>query len=79
MKAGAGISEWTQDIMRHTAISNHLAFHEHEGRTASRAGNSPDIVQRHYKGLIKRQDAEAFWSISPVDASEKIVTLPAAV
>jgi integrase len=52
---------WPQDIMRHTAISMHLAKHQHEGKTASWAGNSPDIIQRHYKGLVKAKDAEAFW------------------
>jgi integrase len=56
---------WTQDIMRHTGISMHLAEHEHEGKTAAWAGNSPDIVQRHYKGLVKRSDAKAFWAIAP--------------
>jgi integrase len=54
---------WPQDIMRHTAISMHLAKHEHEGKTAAWAGNSPDIIQRHYKGLVKAKDAEAFWCL----------------
>jgi hypothetical protein len=49
--------------MRHTAISMHLAKHEHEGKTAAWAGNSPDIIQRHYKGLVKAKDAEAFWCL----------------
>lgn len=55
---------WTQDILRHTGISMHLAEHEHEGRTASWAGNSPDVIQRHYKGLVKRSDAKQFWQIA---------------
>ena len=29
---------WTQDIMRHTAISHHLAYFQHEGKTATWAG-----------------------------------------
>jgi hypothetical protein len=59
------LKPWTQDIMRHTAISNHLAFFEHEGKTAAWAGNSPDIIQRHYKGLVKRTEAIEFWGIVP--------------
>jgi integrase len=54
-----------QDIMRHTAISNHLAFYQHEGKTAAWAGNSPDIIQRHYKGLIKQAESQEFWNIRP--------------
>jgi integrase len=69
------IKPWTQDIMRHTAISNHLAYFEHEGKTATWAGNSPDIVQRHYKGLVKRAEAVEFWGISAVQAADKIVEL----
>jgi integrase len=75
----AGLKKWGVDILRHTAISHHLTAHQHEGKTALWAGNSPTIIQKHYKGLVKRQDAEAFWNIIPADASEKIVTLPTAV
>jgi hypothetical protein len=67
------LKPWTQDIMRHTAISNHLAHYQHEGKTATWAGNSPDIIQRHYKGLVKQSEAVEFWSIAPV--AKKVVAL----
>ena len=51
------------DILRHTAISMHLAAHSNEGLTAAWAGNSPDIIQRHYKGLVRPADASDFWQI----------------
>ena len=70
-----GLLPWTQDLMRHTAISNHLAMFKHEGQTAVWAGNSPDVIQQHYKGLVKSKDAEEFWGIRP-DADEKISKLP---
>ena len=76
IKKMAGIKEWPQDIMRHTGISHHLAHHEHEGKTAKWAGNSPDMVQKHYKGLVKRKEAEDFWGIRPIDASRKIISMP---
>ena len=60
------LKPWTQDIMRHTAISNHLAYCQHEGKTAAWAGNSPDIIQRHYKGLVKQSEALEFWGIAPI-------------
>jgi integrase len=59
------LKPWTQDMMRHTAISNHLAYFQHEGKTATWAGNSPDIIQRHYKGLVKQSEAVEFWGILP--------------
>lgn len=70
------LKPWVPDFMRHTAISYHLALHEHEGKTAAWAGNSPDVIQKHYKGLVKgRGDAKAFWSISPSDAKRKILKM----
>ncbi len=59
------LKPWTQDVMRHTAISFHLARYQHEGKTASWAGNSPDMVQRHYKGLVTKAQARRFWKILP--------------
>jgi integrase len=59
------LKPWTPDILRHTGISNHLACFQHEGKTAAWAGNSPDIIQRHYKGLVKQADAKEFWTIKP--------------
>jgi integrase len=64
---------WCPDILRHTAISNHFAWCQHEGQTASWAGNSPDMIHRHYKGLVDSADAKEFWSIVPND---KILNLP---
>ena len=51
--------------MRHTGISHHLAFHCHEGDTARWADNSPNMIHRHYKEIVKKADAEKFWSIFP--------------
>lgn len=62
---GKKIKPWVQDIMRHTGISHHLAYHQHEGKTAQWAGNSPDVIQRHYKGLVNAMDAKTFWRIAP--------------
>ena len=76
-KQAPEMKPWTPDIMRHTAISMHLAQHQHEGRTASWAGNSPDIIQRHYRGLVNPSDATQFWAITPEPAKGKIVKLPA--
>jgi integrase len=71
------LKPWTQDIMRHTAISYHLARYQHEGKTATWAGNSPDMVQRHYKGLVTNAQARRFWKILP-PSSRKIVQLKTA-
>src|SRR4029077_1148417 len=66
---------WVSDYMRHTGISMHLVKHENEGKTASWAGNSPDIIHKHYKGLVKAKDCAEFWSISPENLGAEIIQL----
>ena len=71
------LKPWTVDVLRHTAISHHYAAHQHEGKTASWAGNSPDMIHKHYKGLVKASDAAAFWQLTHASATGKIVRMAA--
>ena len=68
---------WVPDYLRHTAISMYLAKHKHEGEAATWAGNSPNVIHRHYKGLVKEADAAEFWSITPETVKTAIVAFPA--
>lgn len=70
------LQEWPQDVLRHTGISNHLAEHENEGKTASWAGNSPTEIHRSYKGLVTKAQAAEFWNIHPPsEKAGKIIRL----
>jgi integrase len=71
-----GLRPWVPDYMRHTAISHHFAHHKHEGETASWAGNSPNVIHRHYKALVKETEAKEFWEISPTNVKSKIANYP---
>jgi integrase len=59
----AHLKPWVPDILRHTGISHHFQKHAHEGLTAKWAGNSPDMIHGHYKGLVSEADTEAFWKL----------------
>jgi len=74
----AGFKRWTPDVLRHSGISYHLAQHQHEGQTATWAGNSPDIIMRHYRGLVRPAEAEAFWMLTTAPAAN-VVPLAEAV
>jgi hypothetical protein len=63
-------------MTRHTAISNHPAYFQHEGKTAAWARNSPDINQRHYKGLLRQADAIESGQIAP-DHVAQMIPFPA--
>ena len=56
---------WPADALRHTAISHYLNFAEHEGKTALWAGNSPDVIFKHYRGLISKAESTEFWAMRP--------------
>jgi integrase len=57
---------WVADIMRHTFASYQLAKCENTAKTCLQMGHrDPDVLFNHYRGLVKRQDAETFWQILP--------------
>lgn len=67
VREAAGI-EWSHDITRHSFASYHLAQHEDAAKTAhemGHAGNST-ILWQHYRAVVRRDDANAFWKILPV-------------
>lgn len=57
------VVEWQTDICRHSWISYRLALISDEVRVAREAGNSPDIIYRHYFQLVTRRDALRYVSI----------------
>lgn len=55
---------WPADILRHTALSYHLAMCGDAGKVATMAGNSVSILKRHYDAMASREDAIEFFSTS---------------
>ena len=45
-------------------------------RALTWAGNSPNVVHRHYKGLVKDAEATEFWNLTPAAEKSEIVTFP---
>ena len=57
---------WGHDIMRHTFASYHLAYHGSPDRTAHELGHrDTNMLFRHYRQLVTREEAEKFWAIYP--------------
>jgi hypothetical protein len=51
--------------------------HSYQGEAATWAGNSPNVIHRHYKVLMKEADTTAFWNLTPSTVRSEIVKLPA--
>ena len=61
---------WPANALRHSAITYKVASDKKKdlSRIAYESGNSPGIIQRHYNGLAKPENAKTFFSIMPTVA-----------
>jgi integrase len=57
--------KWKHNALRHSFISYRYAKTDNENLVSSEAGNSATMIHRHYKQLVDKIDAEAWFSIEP--------------
>lgn len=60
----AGIA-WKHNALRHSFISYRLAEVQSAAQVALEAGNSPQMVFKHYRELVKPADAKAWFAVGP--------------
>lgn len=65
LKAANLPAQWPQDVLRHSFATHWMAAHALEGRLAEMMGNSPVIIQRHYKGLATAKEGARYFDIEP--------------
>lgn len=63
--AKAAKVSWKKNALRHSYASYRLAEVGDPGRVAAELGNSPAIVHKHYKQLVKPAEATAWFGILP--------------
>jgi integrase len=56
---------WKNNGLRHSFISYRLAETQNAAQVALEAGNSPAVVFRHYRELVKPTAAKAWFAIAP--------------
>jgi len=73
----AGLDEdWPPNALRHSFGSYHLAKFNDVAALALQMGNSPDVIFRHYRELVKPKEANRYWQIRPAAATRnKIVAM----
>ena len=72
------LKPWPEDVLRHTSLSYHFAEHKHEGETAKWAGNSPEALMRHYRGLVTPSETVEYWALTPGKLNSAVISLSAA-
>ncbi|MDP6914854.1 MAG: hypothetical protein QGF29_07090 [Verrucomicrobiota bacterium] len=76
-KAEMGFDKWPHDCLRHSYCSYYLAAHENAAKAALQAGHTESILFRHYRKLVKKEQAEKFWNIYPEDAQDQFKVVAA--
>ena len=68
--------KWKQNALRHSFISYRLAEIQDVNRIALEAGNSPQIIFRHYRELATPEQARTWFTIVP-EAAPNVVPITA--
>ena len=67
---------WKRNGLRHSFCSYRLALTHDAAKVALEAGNSPTMVFRHYRELVTEDEANAWFSVGPVEESN-VLPMPA--
>ncbi len=71
-------TEWPHNGLRHSFGSYHLARFNDPAKLALEMGNSPAMIFRHYRELVKPKDADRYWKVAPAAAGKKLVQFTSA-
>lgn len=59
--------EWPRNVLRHSFITYRIAIVKSADQVALEAGNSPDIIFKHYRELATEDEADKWFGILPKD------------
>ena len=64
------MKRWIPDWPRHTYATMYFAQHQNRDKLAAQMGHTgaSGVLEKHYKGLATKEQAERFWAIVPADA-----------
>jgi integrase len=74
----AAITPWPHNAMRHSFGSYFLGKTKDENLTASEMGNSPEVVIKHYRALVRDADVVRYWRTVPENVEEESSSVPTA-
>jgi integrase len=67
---------WKHNALRHSFISYRVAQTQNVAQVALEAGNSPQMIFKHYRELVRPTEAAKWFGIVP-EGEEKVIALPA--
>ena len=68
---------WKHNGLRHSFISYRVAILNDVGRVSLEAGNSPTMIFKHYRQLVRESEANDWFSIAPVEPADlDVIPMP---
>lgn len=77
-KNGIKLKPWPSNALRHGFGSYQLAQLKDAAALALQMGNSPAMIFKHYREIVKPKEAAKYWNITPASVGDNIVTMTAA-
>jgi integrase len=75
--AGKSGVAWKHNGLRHSFISYRLAVVKDVGQVSLEAGNSPQMVFKHYRQLVRESEAQEWFAILPPKPADDVITVTA--
>ena len=65
---------WKHNALRHSFISYRVAETQNVAQVALEAGNSPQMIFKHYRELVRPAEAKAWFAILPGETTETLAS-----
>jgi hypothetical protein len=65
--------EWKHNALRHSFISYRVADIQNVAQVSLEAGNSPQMIFKHYKELVRPADAKRWFAIVPGKGNKAVI------
>jgi integrase len=76
LRKAVGLTEWPNNGLRHSFASYHLAKHQNAPQLALEMGHTtPQMIFDHYRELVRPQEAQRYWMISPQRPAKNVVPM----
>jgi integrase len=73
-----GLKKWPSNALRHSFASYHLAAFDNAAKLALELGHmSEELIFRHYRELVRPEQATKYWAISPAGPETNVLAMSA--
>ncbi|MEY4939589.1 MAG: hypothetical protein RIQ93_1324 [Verrucomicrobiota bacterium] len=72
-EAPSNLEEWPHNALRHSFASYRMAIVTNAAQVAEECGHSVQVMKTHYRDLVTKKDAEAWFAVMPASAAGNVV------